>query len=83
MLSKIIKDISRNNKHSFKNKFYKKINLKLINQIKKSDFKKKNKKKINFSIFGKIVFPFFSMGSINSLHLFGLDEIILFCYYFS
>ena len=83
MLKKIIKDILKKNKHSFKNRLYKSINLKLINEINKNDLRKKNKKKIDFSIFGKIVFPFFSMGSINSLHLFGLDEIILFCYYFS
>ena len=78
MLKKIIKDILKNNKHSFKNRLYKSINLKLINEINKSDLRKKNKKKIYFLIFGKIVFPFFSMGSINSLHLFVLDEIILF-----
>ena len=82
MLKKIIKDILKNNKHSFKNRLYKSINLKLINEINKSDLRKKNKKKLIFQ-FWKIVFPFFSMGSINSLHLFGLDEIILFCYYFS
>lgn len=31
---------------------------------------------------GKIKLPFFSMGNINSTHLFGLDELILFCFYF-
>lgn len=83
MLKKIIKDIFRIKSNSFKSKSYKIINFKLKNEIFKSDLNKKQKKKIDLSIFGKIIFPFFSMGSINSLHLFGLDEIILFCYYYS
>jgi FkbM family methyltransferase len=32
---------------------------------------------------GKIHFPYFAMGNINSLDLFGLDELILFSFYFS
>lgn len=83
MLNKIIKDILKDNRHSYKNRSYRDINSKLVYQINNSDLSKKKKKKIELSIFGKIIFPFFSMGSINSLHLFGLDEIILFCYYFS
>ncbi|WP_168728412.1 FkbM family methyltransferase [Cylindrospermopsis raciborskii] len=31
--------------------------------------------------FGTIDFPYFSMGSINSTHLFGLDELIIFAFY--
>lgn len=36
---------------------------------------------IDFGEYGRIVFPFYSMGKINSLDLFGLDEIILFSFY--
>ena len=38
----------------------------------------------NLAIFphiGKIELPFFSMGNINSSHLFGLDEMIIFAFY--
>ena len=82
MLKKIIKDIFKIKSYSFKNESYKKINFKLKNEIAKSDLNKKQRKKIDLSIFGKIIFPFFSMGSINSLNLFGMDEMILFCYYY-
>ena len=34
-----------------------------------------------FGQFGEIEFPFYSMGSINSLDLFDLDELILFSFY--
>lgn len=34
-----------------------------------------------FGPFGQLRFPYFSMGAISSLHLFGLDELILFAFY--
>ena len=34
----------------------------------------KNDEKINFGGLGDLIFPYFNMGSINSTHLFGLDE---------
>lgn len=37
--------------------------------------------KANLSYLGSIDFPFFSMGAINSTHLFGLDELIIFSFY--
>lgn len=37
--------------------------------------------KVDLGELGKINLPFFSMGNINSTHLFGLDELILFCFY--
>ena len=33
--------------------------------------------------FGELSLPYFKMGAINSLHLFGLDEMIIFCYYYN
>jgi len=38
-------------------------------------------KPVPFGPFGEIRFPYFEMGKINSLHLFGLDELIIFSYY--
>ncbi len=37
---------------------------------------------VDLGILGKIKLPYFSMGSINSTHLFGLDELILFTFYY-
>ena len=37
--------------------------------------------KIDFAGIGEISLPFFSMGNINTTHLFGLEELILFSYY--
>ena len=36
---------------------------------------------VKFGPFGTLTFPFHSMGSITSLELFGLDELIIFAYY--
>ncbi len=35
----------------------------------------------DFGPFGKLVFPYRTMGAINSLDLFGLDELIIFAFY--
>ena len=35
----------------------------------------------NLAFIGEINLPYFSMGAINSTHLFGLDELILFSFY--
>ena len=43
----------------------------------------KNKKKSNlfFSLIGNFKLPYFKMGKINSSHLLGLDELIIFSFY--
>ena len=38
---------------------------------------------INFGEVGSIYFPYFAMGNIDSAKLFGLDELILFSFYFA
>ncbi len=38
--------------------------------------------KADLGILGQISLPFYSMGAINSTHLFGLDELILFSFYY-
>lgn len=38
---------------------------------------------IEIASFGKINFPYFSMGNIDSLNLFDLDEIMIFTYYWA
>jgi FkbM family methyltransferase len=36
---------------------------------------------VDFGPFGQLIFPYYSMGNIDSLKLFGLDELILFSFY--
>ncbi|MCX6224481.1 MAG: FkbM family methyltransferase [Bacteroidia bacterium] len=39
-------------------------------------------KPVQFQPFGTLIFPYFIMGAIDSLNLFDLDELIIFCFYF-
>jgi len=39
-------------------------------------------KAVQFQPFGTLIFPYFKMGAIDSLNLFDLDELIIFCFYF-
>lgn len=36
----------------------------------------------HFGPIGKIVFPYFSFGNINTKHLFGIDEMVIFSFYY-
>ena len=83
MLEKIIKSILEEKNHSPKTSFYTKTQSRLLKELNKNNLKSKKKKITDISKIGKIIFPYYSMGAINSLHLFGLDEIIIFCYYYS
>ncbi len=46
-------------------------------------FSDESKKSKAFGPFGEIAFPFFKMGNINSLDLFGMDELIIFSFYWA
>ena len=39
--------------------------------------------KMNLSEVGELCFPYFSMGNIDSVKLFGIDELIIFSFYFA
>lgn len=58
-------------------KFLEKLNAKCIAEL----FSSTSKQCVKLDPFGFIKMPFYSMGSINSTHLFGLDEIIIFAFY--
>ncbi len=58
--------------HTLKNELHKEV---------EAFFPKEKQEPCEFGSFGTLVFPYFSMGNINSHHLFGLDELILFNYY--
>ncbi len=44
-------------------------------------FGENSKQSANLGFLGEINIPYFSMGAINSTHLFGLDELIIFSFY--
>ena len=46
-------------------------------------FSEKNTQKQDFGPFGPLAFPYRKMGAIDSLDLFGLDELILFSFYWA
>lgn len=57
--------------------FMEKINDKCVENL----FFPSTKQEVNLDPFGLIKMPFHSMGAINSSHLFGLDELIIFSFY--
>jgi len=83
MIDKIMLLLSKNtNIHSCNNDTYQFLKSLLIDLISKSSLKNKINAFFQSNYFGKINFPFYSFGNINSLHLFGIDEIILFIFYY-
>ncbi len=58
-----------------------KILEKIANLEIKKLFSNESIEKKNFAPFGDIIFPYFKMGTIDSLDLFGLDELIIFSFY--
>ncbi|HLB32916.1 MAG: hypothetical protein A3F67_08830 [Verrucomicrobia bacterium RIFCSPHIGHO2_12_FULL_41_10] len=60
---------------------YKQLSKELRSAIEASDLSSKEPKDIDFQPFGPIKLPFHEMGAINSLDLFGLDEMIIFAFY--
>ena len=65
-------------KHSSKSIFYKKLDLKIKKKISLYYKNFETRSYLSLGPIGKIKFPFFKMGNINSTHLFGLDELIIF-----
>ena len=66
--------------HSLNTNTYKTLNAFAIETV-KNLLGKDQKGEVNFPEIGKISMPYFEMGEINSTHLFGLDELILFAFY--
>lgn len=72
--------VSNNLEHSRESAFYKDTEKYLDEIVANSEFAEGGSSRVNLGFFGEITFPFINMGSINSLHLFGLDEMIIFAY---
>lgn len=67
--------------HSPKSQLYallKKIARKEVEGL----FNSSETKPVQFGPFGNLVFPYFKMGTIDSLNLFDIDELIIFSFYF-
>jgi len=67
--------------HARNSYFYDVIDKKLKSTLKNSNLNSNGNGVINFGYFNKINLPYFEMGNINSLDLFGLDELIIFSFY--
>ena len=66
--------------HATNSKIYKILDKCLKHEVDKT-FGNHGCQEFNFQSIGKIILPYFSMGAINSTHLFGLDELIIFSFY--
>lgn len=52
-----------------------------IDSTASSNLKDPNEGQIDFGPFGELKFPYYKMGAIDTLDLFGLDELIIFSFY--
>jgi len=67
--------------HARDTHLYKLLESSCLDFVNNSDFKFESANNVPFGPFGTLVMPFQKMGAINSLDLFGLDELILFSFY--
>mgnify|MGYP001185749566 CR=1 FL=1 len=70
-------------KHACDGVFYKELEKNLSEILKVSNFNNGKSGKDSLLPFGDLNFPYREMGAINTLHLFGLDEMIIFSYYWA
>jgi len=67
--------------HNHETPFYKFMSATCESMIKDSAFSCENIEPVDFGDFGNLILPYYSMGNIDSLKLFGLDELIIFAFY--
>ena len=75
--------IKNPNKHSCQSDFYKEHEEGLFEMLEISNLNNGKPGKDSLLPFGDLDFPYREMGAINTLHLFGLDELIIFSYYWA
>lgn len=81
-ISKLIESLIDNpSQHSRESDFYKMHEEDLLKKLEKSELNDGRSGKESFYPFGNLIFPYREMGAINSIDLFGLDELIIFSYY--
>ena len=75
--------IENPSQHSRDSSFYKTHEQELLNMLENSGFNNSKSGHESFEPFGDLYFPYREMGAINTIHLFGLDELIIFSYYWA
>ena len=75
--------IENPSQHSRDSSFYKTHEQELLNMLENSDLNNGKSGHESFEPFGDLHFPYREMGAINTIHLFGLDELIIFSYYWA
>ena len=75
--------IENPSQHSRDSSFYKTHEQELLNMLENSDLNNGKSGHEFFEPFGDLHFPYREMGAINTIHLFGLDELIIFSYYWA
>jgi len=71
------------NQHNRNSDIYQILEIYTKNIVNSSNLKDELKGEIEFGDFGKIYFPYYKMGAIDTLDLFGLDELIIFSFYYN
>lgn len=67
--------------HSRETAIYKFLEAATDELISRSTLKDENNGKADLGAFGEVKLPYFKMGAIDSTHLFGLDELMIFSFY--
>ena len=62
---------------------YKTLDQSALSLVAVSNFVHESGEAVELGSFGRIVFPFTQMGAISTLDLFGLDELIIFAFYWA
>ena len=69
--------------HSRSTEIYRVLDERAKELISASELTKASEEVIDLGVFGSISFPYVQMGAISTLDLFGLDELIIFAFYWS
>ena len=84
MINKIIAALTEiPSQHSRNTQIYELLNQMALAEIKRSQLGSVDQGHIELSPFGRINLPNHKMGAIDTLDLFGLDELIIFSFYFA
>jgi len=67
--------------HARTSSTYQELDQRARAAVASSDLIQESEKPIYLGSFGSVIFPFFRMGAISTLDLFGLDELIIFSFY--
>lgn len=69
--------------HARTSDIYKTLDQSTLSLVAASGFACETEEEVKLGSFGPIVFPFVQMGAVSTLDLFGLDELIIFAFYWA